>query len=78
VSSYGTINKCLYIQKRDSQKLCLDKFDFFSHPNDMMHDAWKAAKAITKPKTSQTLQVKVDDNVVHDESEVASPKQIFA
>jgi hypothetical protein len=66
-------NQCLNLQRKDSQKLCLDKFNSFSHPND----AWKAAKAITKPKSSQTLQVRVDDNVVHDESEVANALNKF-
>jgi hypothetical protein len=66
-------NQCLNLQKKDSQKLCLDKFNSFFHPND----AWKAAKAITKPKSSQTLQVRVDDNVVHDESEVANALNKF-
>jgi hypothetical protein len=46
----------------------MDKFNDLSHPND----TWKAAKQLTKPKSSQVLHLKVDDVVVEEESMVAN------
>jgi hypothetical protein len=61
-------NRCLLLQRSDSQKSCLAKFNSLSHPND----AWKAAKALIKPKTFEKLQLRVDDKVVQEEAEVAN------
>jgi hypothetical protein len=59
-------NRCLFLQREDSKKSCLVKFNSLHHPNDV----WKAAKALIKPKASEKLQIRVDDKVVQEEAEV--------
>jgi hypothetical protein len=66
-------NRCLHLQKKDTIKFNMDKFNNLSHPND----AWKAAKQLTNPKTPQVLQLRVGDTIVEEELMVANTLNDF-
>jgi exonuclease III len=66
-------NRCLHLQRKDTIKYNMAKFNNLSHPND----AWKAAKQLTKPKSSQVLQLRVNDVIVEEELMVANTLNDF-
>jgi hypothetical protein len=66
-------NRCLHLQRKDTMKFNMDKFNDLSHPND----TWKAAKQLTRPKSSQVLRLRVNDMIVEEESMVANTLNDF-
>jgi hypothetical protein len=66
-------NRCLHLQKKDTIKFNMPKFNNLSHPND----TWKAAKQLTKPKSSQVIQLRVGDRIVEEEAMVANTLNNF-